>query len=108
MKLIYTHDNSIVVGNANALLQQEGIRTQLRNEFASGAVGELSAIDSWPEIWVSDLDEERARIIVERLFSQSMNGRELREWQCLHCSEKNEPTFEICWHCQTPQPIDED
>lgn len=101
MKLVYTHQNSILVGNAKALLEQARIKVEMKNEFASGAIGELSAIDSWPEIWVSNLDEERAQIIIARL--QDTGPRE--EWLCEACNETNDAAFEVCWQCQAFPPI---
>lgn len=101
MKLVYTHQNGILVGSVKALLEQASIKVEMKNEYASGAVGELSAIDSWPEIWVSNLDEERAKIIVARL--QDNTPRE--EWVCTACSESNDAAFEVCWQCQAFPPI---
>ncbi|WGO99052.1 DUF2007 domain-containing protein [Saccharophagus degradans] len=101
MKLVYTHQNGILVGSVKALLEQASIKVEMKNEYASGAVGELSAIDSWPEIWVSNLDEERAKIIVARL--QDNTPRE--EWVCAACSESNDAAFEVCWQCQAFPPI---
>lgn len=101
MKLVYTHQNGILVGSVKSLLEQASIKVEVKNEYASGAVGELSAIDSWPEIWVSNLDEERAKIIVARL--QDNTPRE--EWVCAVCSETNDAAFEVCWQCQAFPPI---
>ncbi|SFF82366.1 DUF2007 domain-containing protein [Neptunomonas qingdaonensis] len=61
MKLVYTNENSFSVSNAKNLIEAEGIGTFLKNEFAQGAVGETSAFDAWPEVWIfRDSDYERA------------------------------------------------
>ena len=63
MKLVYTHPNSIVVGQARSAIELAGIACVVRNEYASGAIGELAPIDSWPELWVmNDRDCERATL----------------------------------------------
>lgn len=98
MKKVYTHENSILVGNAKALLQQNGVEAHLKNEFASGAVGELSTLDSWPEIWVTDADERVAKEVIARLTDVNPQP----DWQCSKCNESNDAAFEVCWHCQTP------
>jgi hypothetical protein len=46
MKLVYTHPNSIVVGQARSAIELAGIACSLRNEYASGAIGELAPIDA--------------------------------------------------------------
>ena len=52
MKLVYTNENPFLVSNAKNLIEAEGIGTFLKNEFAQGAVGETSAFDAWPEVWI--------------------------------------------------------
>ena len=52
MKLVYTNENRMIVGNAKNILEGHGIETILKNEYAQGAVGEISAFDAWPELWV--------------------------------------------------------
>ncbi|MBU2115180.1 MAG: DUF2007 domain-containing protein, partial [Gammaproteobacteria bacterium] len=43
MKKIYTHDNAFIVHNVKNLVEAQGIEVFLKNEFAQGAVGEVSA-----------------------------------------------------------------
>lgn len=97
MKLVYTNENPFLVSNAKNLIEAEGIGAFLKNEFAQGAVGETSAFDAWPEVWIfSDSDYERALNIIETSFSRE----NAVEWICQNCSETNDPSFEICWNCQ--------
>lgn len=97
MKLIYTNENTFLVNNVKNLLEAQNIPVFIKNEFAQGAVGEISAFDSWPEVWiVNDSDYDKAIEIVE--LSQEKNQSE--EWSCTLCSEKNDASFEVCWNCQ--------
>lgn len=97
MKLVYTHENQFLVNNIKNIIDAQGIKTFLKNEFAKGAMGEMSAFDCWPEVWIyNDADAEQAQAIIE--FSQSVSTND--EWVCEHCNETNDAVFEICWNCQ--------
>jgi len=97
MKMVYTNENHFLVNNVKNLIEAQEISTFLKNEFAQGAIGEISAFDSWPEVWVfDDSDFDHAVEIVK--LSQTNNNTV--DWICKNCSEKNAPSFEICWNCQ--------
>lgn len=97
MKMVYTSENLFLVNNAKNLIEAQGVATFLKNEFAQGAVGETSAFDAWPEVWVfSDSDYEYALNIIETSLSRD----HAIEWVCKNCQEKNDSSFEICWNCQ--------
>ena len=50
MKLVYTHPNLAMVVQAASVLELAGIASELRNEFASGAIGEIAPISAWPAL----------------------------------------------------------
>ncbi len=96
MKLVFTHPNPMIVGNARGLLEAAGIEVALRNEYAQGAVGELAVFDSWPELWVlHEADHARARALLRDALDSDGAG----EWDCRRCGEHNAGSFEICWQC---------
>ena len=96
MKLIFTHPSLIVVTQAQASLEQQGIASVIHNQYAAGAIGELAPIDAWPELWVSrDRDEELAR----HLVNQAMSAEHEPDWPCPQCSNANPDSFESCWSC---------
>ena len=98
MKLVYSNENNFLVNNVKNLIDAQGISTFIKNEFAQGAVGEISAFDSWSEVWVhNDEDFERA-MEISKLSQMNTKGD---DWICKSCSEKNDPSFEICWNCQS-------
>lgn len=98
MKLVYSNENYLLVNNVRNLIEAQGIETFIKNEFAQSAVGEISAFDSWPEVWVvNDSDLERAQNIV----AKSLGTCGTADWICNNCLEINAPSFEICWNCQS-------
>jgi hypothetical protein len=96
MKLVYTHPNSIVVAQARSSIELAGIKCLLRNEYASGAIGELAPIDAWPELWVeNDRDFERAKLLLEKSHAAIQEA----DWNCEQCGSVSPATFDFCWHC---------
>ena len=101
MKLVYTNENRLLVGNAKNLLEAESIDVFLKNEFAQSGIGETSPIDTWPELWVlNDGDYDRAVTILEN----SLSAESAPEWVCEKCGETNDASFEVCWNCQAERP----
>ena len=99
MKLIFSHESSVIAGNIKNILDLERIEVVLKNEFASGGVGDLSAFDAWVEVWlVNDKDEDKALSIIE----EATNSAQKPSWFCKHCKEENAGSFELCWQCQQP------
>jgi hypothetical protein len=97
MKLVYTHENKLLVENAKNLLTQHAIECTLRNEFAAGGIGDLAPIQAWPELWLlDDADIPEANQLIATLAVDS----DASEWECSACGEINEPAFESCWSCQ--------
>ncbi|RJG42243.1 putative signal transducing protein [Motilimonas pumila] len=97
MKLVYTHENPIMVNNIKNILAQAGVETLLRNEFSQAGLGEIPAFDTWPELWVIEpLQYEKAQQLVEAIKQQ----HNAPAWFCTQCHEENDGSFEICWQCQ--------
>lgn len=98
MKLVYTHENLFLVGNAKALLENAGIRVEIKNEFTGGGRGELPVFETWPELWVETAaDYQRARTLLDAMQSTEQGA----PWTCPQCDETNGPAFEVCWKCGT-------
>jgi len=97
MKKIYQAENPMLVWNARRVVEASGIRCIIRNEFAGGASGVLSPLDTWPELWV--LDERHAERAIKALAESTAADAERSEWRCPHCREVNAGSFEICWAC---------
>lgn len=101
MKQVYTCPDTLRLGNARNLLEQAGIDTEMRNEYASSGVGELGFTDAWPSLWViNDGDYSRACKLVKTAFTDEPGA----DWLCQQCGESNPSGFELCWHCETAAP----
>ena len=98
MKLVYSNENHFLVNNAKLLIDAQGISTFIKNEFAQGAVGEISPFDAWPEVWVTNDDDFEQAIEILKSSHSSDKGK---DWVCQSCSEENDPSFEVCWNCQS-------
>ncbi|RVU84675.1 DUF2007 domain-containing protein [Leucothrix sargassi] len=102
MKLVYTHENKLLVENAKNMLDLAGIESHLKNEFASGAAGDLVPTESWPEVWVLDESDYDKAVAVLQVLTDKLTAE---DWVCPNCQEANAATFEICWNCQTEHGI---
>ncbi|AOS96044.1 hypothetical protein AUP74_00574 [Microbulbifer aggregans] len=99
MKLIYTHENRLLVELARSKLEVAGISVFLKNEYAQGATGELAPHQAWPELWLErERDFERA---MQLLREDAESGS---EWGCRRCGESNGAAFDYCWKCGEPRP----
>jgi len=68
---LFTHENRLILFNVKNLLEAEGIECVVRNEFSSGAVGDLAPFETWPEIWLlHERDLPRARAVVAAVTGQ--------------------------------------
>ena len=100
MKYLYSNDNTIILHSLRAILEHAGISTFIKNEYASGAMGELAPTQAWPEIWLyDDNDYDRALSLIEQNQSDSKETKH-DDWQCPTCHEMNAGNFAICWNCQ--------
>jgi hypothetical protein len=102
MKLVYTHENKMLAENAKNMLELAGIDSHLKNEFASGAAGDLVPSESWPEVWIRDDSDYDKALSILKVLSDKLTGE---DWRCDACQETNAATFEICWNCQTERVI---
>ena len=99
MKKLYTHENRMIIFNLKNVLQEKGIDSSVINEFASGGAGDLATFDTWPELWISDVERfGEAESILQKIVFGSDDGY----WHCRGCQEKNGAAFELCWKCGRP------
>ena len=98
MKRVFTSADPVLTGLLHSLLEQAGIRCLLRNQYLSGAMGELPFNDCWPQLWVLDDADVSA---AERLIRDTVPSVTTAQpaWQCPVCSEHLEGQFRQCWHC---------
>ena len=100
---VFSSDNRALVGHVRNVLASHGIETALRNDFLSGASGEIPFVETWPEIWLENAaDVERARALVRQVVAESDEPGP--DWTCCHCDETVGGQFAACWNCGAAHP----
>ena len=95
MKRIYSSHNLAAVHHARNLLETEGIRAVVKNEFLSSAMGDLPPAECQAEVWVLlEKDFQRAEAILRSINAST----QLPKWTCA-CGESCEGQFTQCWRC---------
>ena len=88
-----------MVWRVKQLLEDNHIPCFIKNEFAIGAMGELSPLDIMPEVWLSDNEwEGKAKSLIADFSAEPISQK---KWICNQCNEENEASFAICWKCET-------
>ncbi len=99
MKRIYSAPVLAMVENVKNVLQLNGIRSTITNQYLSAGIGELPPIETWPQLWVAEQDAERASEIIEASEKDLSEAKE--NWVCPKCNEEIEGQFTECWNCGT-------
>lgn len=95
--MIYTHENRLLVNNAKNILENAEIPVVLKNEYAAGASGDLSFLNTWLELWVVNKGDHSKAI---KILDAALANSNASEWTCANCNELNAASFDICWNCQ--------
>ncbi|TRY31870.1 DUF2007 domain-containing protein [Aliiglaciecola sp. M165] len=98
MQKIYWHNDRFMVYQIKQLLDDNNIPNFIKNEFAIGAIGELSPMDIMPEVWLTDAEwQPKAKQLIAQFNQQTTS--ETEPWTCAECGEGNEANFALCWQC---------
>ena len=85
------------VGQLQSVLEADGIRTFLKNQFGFGGTGELPFVETVPQLFILDQrDLPRARELIAAVAAGGPGGE---PWTCGACREENDGHFERCWNC---------
>jgi Putative prokaryotic signal transducing protein len=95
MKRVFRAATLIQVAHARNLLLTAGIQSELRNQYLSGALGDLPMLETWPQLFVEDDDESAALRTLARAAAAPTGA----PWTCQQCGERSEPQFTNCWRC---------
>ena len=91
------------VGQFQSVLESEGIRTHLKNQYTSSVLGEIPFVEALPQLWIlEDDDLVKAKRLIQELLTSSEEIQP--EWTCAECNSKVDGVFGRCWKCNTPQP----
>ena len=98
MQRVYTSSDPVSAGFVRSVLEAAGIPCLLRNQYLTGALGELPVNECWPQVWVLDEgDAPRARRLIDETLPR--DGASGEGWTCPDCGERLEPQFRQCWQC---------
>lgn len=90
------------VGQMQSLLESNGIRTFVRNEFGSSVVGELPFVEVVPQLFVLEQkDVPRAKELLRLDLPVEHPGE---DWKCPGCGTKVDGNFVLCWQCGAEHP----
>lgn len=104
MKLIYTHENMMLLHSAKNILERNNIESFFKNEHSSPNGSNLGISNIFQELWIiNDEDYLKARAIIDR---EIVNPEQKANWVCPKCTEENAGSFDFCWNCQTAKPLD--
>ena len=98
MKLVYSAESVVQVAHMRNLLENAGIRCQLRNYHLGSAIGEIPVVEGWPQLWAVDESEHEhaERVVAAELAGIHQSGP---AWQCPACRERLEAQFTHYWRC---------
>jgi len=99
MLRVYTGEVLALVEIMKEVLRMNNIDSYIKNQYLSGAAGEIPPHESWPQLWVADQDFKRAKIIIEEAQRDSPESQEMLI--CSTCGEEIEGQFAVCWNCDT-------
>jgi hypothetical protein len=95
MKRVYRAASLLQVAHARNVLISAGIECELRNIYLAGAAGDLPMMETWPQVYVAEADEQRAL----RALARAQTSQAGASWICEECGENLEPQFTCCWRC---------
>jgi len=93
LKRIFSSWNLTVVHHWRNVLEAEGIRAVVKNQYLSSAMGDLPPAECQAELWV--LNEHDAPRAERLLLAPRAQGP---DWTCA-CGEKLGAQFTQCWRC---------
>lgn len=98
MKRVYSSQNFSMVELYRGALEENGIRTLVRNQYASIGAGSIPVQDVCPELWIiNDGDLAQAQMVIAQ--GSGGGGASSGPWRCRSCGEESEGTFVSCWNC---------
>lgn len=99
MKKLYATIDKALLELLKSKLADDGIATIIKNENPP-AVGEVTPIVAWPELWVvDDQDFQKADRFVQQELKKLEVSKTQASWTCSQCGEQVEPQFDVCWKC---------
>ena len=99
MQRLYTCDSLPEARQLSELLRGAFIECLIKNEFLSGALGDLPPNECWPEVWVvEDHQFDKARALLDAYRASEQDAASGVPWRC-QCGEVHDSQFSACWKC---------
>ena len=87
------------VGQMQSLLESHGIKTYIKNQYASSVMGEVPFVEVVPQLYV--LAKEDLQRAQELLQLDLPDQGPAEDWVCPECGIDVEGNFTRCWKCGT-------
>jgi len=87
------------VGQMQSLLESHGIKTYIKNQYASSVMGEVPFVEVVPQLYV--LAKEDLQRAQELLQLDLPDQDPAEDWVCPECGIDVEGNFTRCWKCGT-------
>lgn len=85
------------VGQMQSLLEANGIRTFIRNQYGSSVMGGVPFVEVVPQLFVlEDADVTRALELLKLDLPRAAEGG---DWVCPECGVDVDANFNRCWKC---------
>ena len=99
MTEVFRNRDSATIGHIQSLLESEGIRTYLRNEYAASPT--IAIPEVTPALCIiEDADVERGVELIRAHIEPSRASPD-QERTCALCGERSPSTFSKCWNCES-------
>jgi uncharacterized protein with PIN domain len=96
MTEVFRNRDSVTIGTIQSILESEGIRTYLRDEY--GASTAFPAVT--PALYIlEDEDVERGVELIRAYMVSSSASPKIDEQTCPQCGEISPGAFAVCWKC---------
>lgn len=97
MHKVYENFDLSRVGRMQSVLESNGIQTFVKNQYSSGALGEIPFVEICPQLYVlEEADVERAKSLLQVDLPAE---NQASDWVCPECGIDIEGQFQNCWKC---------
>ena len=86
------------VGQMQSLLESQGIKTFIKNQYGSSVMGEVPFVEVVPQLFILD-EKDLLRAQELLLMDLPAEGPPDEDWICPACGVDVDGEFHVCWKC---------